>query len=321
VRYFMTALPAAALATGLALSAAGAATPVPPVQAVGAEPPRVTEHVLVISIDGLRPDAIERYEARTLQRLVETGAASLQARTVSPSKTLPSHTSMLSGVEPEVHGITWNTDRTAERGTVGVPTVFELAKRQGLSTAAFFSKSKLKHLAKPGTLDHVESPRHVDTRMATETVEAATRHMRRSRPNLLFVHIGEPDFAGHTVGWMSFAYGWAVRRADAGVARLLAAADATYGAGRYTVIVTADHGGHGRDHGTQSDEDTLIPWIAWGEGVEAGPVLRPVKTTDTAATVLWLLGIAAPADWTGRVVSSAFAQAAESGGGALPAAR
>ena len=37
-----------------------------------------------------------------------------------------------------------------------------------------------------------------------------------------------------------------------------------------TVIVTADHGGHGRDHGTERPEDVLIPWIAWGAGVEPG---------------------------------------------------
>lgn len=271
----------------------------------------VADHVIVISIDGLRPDAIGRYNAKVLQRLVSEGASSLEARTIHPSKTLPSHTSMLTGVTPEVHGITWNSDRTGETGTVEVATVFELAKAMGFETAAFFGKNKLQHLLKPGTVDHAEGPRYgLEMRMATETVEAATRHLKHRRPHLAFIHLGEPDFAGHTVGWMTFAYGWAVRRADAAVGRILEAADAAFGAGNYTVIVTADHGGHGRDHGSAADADMQIPWIAWGAGVERGPITAAVNTTDTAATVLWLLGVGLPAEWTGRPVATAYTHSA-----------
>lgn len=288
-----------------------------PAEARGA----VTDHVIVISIDGLRPDAIGRYDARVLQRLMAEGASSLDARTIHPSKTLPSHTSMLTGVPPEVHGITWNSDRTSETGTVEVATVFELAKAEGFRTAAFFGKNKLQHLVKPGTVDHSEGPRYgLDMRMATETVEAATRHLRHRRPHLSFIHIGEPDFAGHTVGWMSFAYGWAVRRADAAVGRILEAAEAAFGAGNYTVIVTADHGGNGRDHGSAEDHDMEIPWIAWGAGVERGPITASVNTTDTAATILWLLGVALPAEWTGRPVATAYTSAARYAADAAAAA-
>ena len=61
-------------------------------------------------------------------------------------------------------------------------------------------------------------------------------------------------------------YARAVRKADAAVGRLLAAADTAFGAGNYSIIVTADHGGHGRDHGSDRLEDVTIPWIAWGRG-------------------------------------------------------
>ena len=37
-----------------------------------------------------------------------------------------------------------------------------------------------------------------------------------------------------------------------------------YGAGDYSVIVTADHGGHDVDHGRTSPRDVTIPWVAWG---------------------------------------------------------
>jgi arylsulfatase A-like enzyme len=50
-----------------------------------------------------------------------------------------------------------------------------------------------------------------------------------------------------------------------------------------------------------------IPWIAWGKGVKQG-VLDPstVRTMDTAATVLWLLGLVEPTDWTGQAVVNAY---------------
>lgn len=272
------------------------------------EAPRgaVSNHVIVISIDGLRPDAIESFDARVMQRLLREGAYSLHARTVFPSKTLPSHTSMLTGVTPDVHGITWNTDQTDRRGVVGVETVFEVAKRRGFGTAAFFSKAKLRHLERPNSLDYMQAPSGVEVYTATQTVEAATRYMRFRRPNLMFVHIAEPDAAGHSLGWMSFAYRWAVRRADGAVGEILEAADETYGAGNYTVIVTADHGGHGRGHGDASEDDMQIPWIAFGAGVERGEIVKQIHTYDTASTVLWLLGVQEPLGWQGDAVATAY---------------
>lgn len=281
-----------------------------PVDAGPDRPGAVTDHVIVISIDGLRPDAIERFGAERLQRLMREGAWSLEAQTIYPSKTLPSHTSMLTGVPPEAHGVTWNSNEMDEHGVVDAMTVFEAAKQAGLATAAFFSKSKFHHLQKPGTLDYTQAPDGWAHLLATQTVEDVVRYLRFERPNLLFVHIGEPDYAGHAVGWMSGIYGWAVRRADAAVGEVLAAADRAYGRGNYTVVVTADHGGHGRDHGSADPRDMTIPWIAWGKGVQAGQLPAGIRTMDTAATALWLLGVPLPEPWVGTPVAAAFDGAA-----------
>lgn len=273
----------------------------------GDEHHRLTPHLIIISIDGLRPDAIERYSASTLQRLISGGAWTLEASTVKPSHTLPSHTSMLTGVPPSEHGVTWNTDRTGELGRVDAATVFEIAGSEGLRTAAFFSKTKFEHLRKPGTLDHSEGPPRLNYLMATETVESAVRYLRHRRPDLIFIHIAEPDYAGHVFGWMGRVYGWAVRRADAAVARIIAEAERTYGPGNYTVLITSDHGGHGRGHGTEDPRDMTIPWIVWGRGVSPGELPGgTIRTMDTAATALWLLGIEPPSNWAGTPVRLAF---------------
>lgn len=290
----------------LALTVGLAASPKPKPVKQGA----VTDHVVVISIDGLRPDAIDRYGASTLQRLRLEGAAARRAQTIFPSKTLPSHTSMVTGVTPEVHGITWNNDRTGSLGFVASSTIFEIARAAGYSTAGFFSKSKFRHLQKPNSFDYTQAPRGLDMWQATRTVGDAVNYLHHRRPNLLFVHIAEPDQAGHSIGWMSAPYGWAVRRADGAVQALLKAADKAFGAGQYTVIITADHGGHGRDHGTEDERDMTIPWITWGEGVAPSGAFGDVRTIDTAATVLWLLGLRQPADWEGHAAAGAFTEAA-----------
>lgn len=275
-------------------------------------PKRITDHVVIISLDGLRPDAIARFGASTLQRMMREGSYTLSAQTILPSKTLPSHTSMLTGVDADQHGITWNSDETDQHGHVNVPTVFGLAKASGLRTAAFFSKTKFHHLEAPATLDHVRSPQgglltgRWTAERTSQYVEDYLEHAVHA-PNLMFVHFGEPDYAGHLFGWMGIVYGEAVRKADAAVAEVLDEANDRFGAGNYTVIVTADHGGHGKDHGSSDPRDTTIPWIVWGKGVQSGAAIpATIRTMDTAATALWMLGVEAPTAWVGKPVTAAF---------------
>ena len=276
-------------------------------QGPGPESPRsLTDHVVVISIDGLRPDAIEAFSMTNLQRMIREGSHSMEAKTVLPSNTLPSHASMLTGTTPDVHGLAFN--RLMNEGPiVAVPTIFELARAEGLRTAAFYAKAKFRHLDRPDSYDHRQAPTSsMDNWPATRTVAAVEKYLERARPNLLFVHLAEPDYAGHTTGWMNAYYGWAVQRADSAVGRVLAAADAAFGAGEYTLIITADHGGHGREHGTEDDADSTIPWIAWGRGVHPGGLPAGIRTMDTAATVLRLLGVNLPAGMAGRAVTAAL---------------
>jgi predicted AlkP superfamily pyrophosphatase or phosphodiesterase len=267
-------------------------------------------HVVLVSIDGLRPDAIEASGAETLQRLIQEGAYSLQARTIVPSKTLPSHTSMLTGVSPAKHGVTWNEDRVEETGRVAVPTVFDLADSAGLRTAAFFGKAKFRHLVGTESLDYwATAPRGMEIFPATRMVEDVKRLVKYRSPQLLFIHIPDPDLAGHSAGWMTLPYRLAVRRADAAVREIWEIGRKRFG-DDFVLIVTADHGGHERTHGTEAAVDMTIPWIVWGKGVKPGRITRRITTYDTAATTLWLLGIRTPAFWDGSAVTEAFIPAA-----------
>ena len=269
----------------------------------------VTGHVILLSVDGLHPAAITPAGAPTLHRLAMEGSHTFRATTIVPSTTLPAHTSLLSGLTPEVHGVTWNTDLVPLDGYAPFPTLFSAVAGAGGTTAAFLAKIKLRYLADPATVDHLSVPDNpMGFEYAAETMAKLEAYLATSPPPaLLFLHLGDPDYAGHQHGWLSEPYRRAVRTVDDEVARLLELADGAYGPGAYTLVVTADHGGQGHDHGGPGAEGMEIPWIVWGKGVRGGEdVAGGVRTVDTAPTVLRALGIAAPAGMGGRVVESAL---------------
>ena len=70
----------------------------------------------------------------------------------------------------------------------------------------------------------------------------------------------------------------------------------------YTLIVTADHGGHDRHHGSTMDEDMTIPIIAFGPAFEPGRVFGNASIKDIPPTVAALLGAKPAKEWEGRVL-------------------
>ncbi len=105
--------------------------------------------VVLISLDGLRPEFYQdsRWPAPCLQSLCRRGAAARGVYSVFPSITYANHTSLVTGVSPAQHGIDCNVDFDWETGpTLGwnwearriqSPTLWELARRRKISTAAF----------------------------------------------------------------------------------------------------------------------------------------------------------------------------------------
>lgn len=111
-----------------------------------------TRHVVLISIDGLADFHLDNLELKlpNIRELIANGAQADHLVTVFPSVTHPSHTSLVTGVTPRLHGVVGNRVRNRKTGesfhvtnkprseSVRVPTVFDWAKEKGLPTAAFF---------------------------------------------------------------------------------------------------------------------------------------------------------------------------------------
>lgn len=70
----------------------------------------------------------------------------------------------------------------------------------------------------------------------------------------------------------------------------------------YTVIVTADHGGHDRTHGTELPEDTTIPMFYFGKGFEQGKCFDGGSILDITPTIAKIMGVAPAPEWEGTPV-------------------
>jgi len=278
------------------------ATPAPPTATATVTPtPRpFASRVLIVSFDGLRPDAIEKAPMTNLLALMQTSAYSLTAQTILPSTTLPSHTSMLSGLCPAKHAAYWD-DYVPENGIALGTDLFDLAHAAGLRTVMIVGKQKLWHVTDAESLDYFVVNENDESIGNLAEIEIQNGF------GVMFVHFPTGDVLGHEWSWMGAVQLSAYRAEDRELAKMLAALDAAGLRSTTLIILTADHGGIiGGSHGGDSPEEMTIPWIVSGPGVNPGLLTSFVHTTDTAATASYALGLPRPAEWDGVPVLEAF---------------
>lgn len=273
------------------------------------------EHVVVIGVDGLSPDGIDKAKTPVLDKLVKQGTSTMHARSVMPTVSSPNWASMIMGAGPEQHGVTSN-DWTPEKFTIRptakgsgkmFPTIFGLTRQQrpGSKIAVFHDWDGFGRLFEREAVDVVD-----DADGPVKTIEHATAYLKDKKPLLTFIHLDHVDDAGHEKGHGTPEYYASVEEADRLIGLLLAALEEAGIAEKTAVLVTSDHGGVGKVHGGNSMAELEIPWILSGPGVLSGKEIQtPVNTYDTAATVAYLLGVKTPTCWIARPVHEAFAKA------------
>ena len=271
-----------------------------PTETLTPTPAPHASRVLILSIDGLRPDAISLAPMPNLLALMQNSAYTLNAQTVDPSVTLVSHTSMLVGVCPSKHGVTWN-DYTPENGYAIGTDIFDLAHAAGLQTVMYVGKEKLRQITEPSSTDIFVYINDRDLVITEQLIENFPQDF-----GLLFVHFPTTDWMGHEYGWLSPEQLSVVYRADEALGQILAELDARGLRDETLIIITADHGGHDTTHGTKRPEDMTIPWIASGPGIQSKVLTTQVHTMDTAATAAFALGLPIPPEWDGVPVYEAF---------------
>ena len=237
-------------------------------------------HLVLISIDGLRPEFYldDTYAAPALRALVKTGSHARAVTPVFPSVTYPGHATIVTGVRPARHGIPFNriwsppaTGRWYEEATdLRAPPLWDVARAAGLTTAAvswpvtlgakidwliperdYYAQSEplemLRQATTPGLIERLaltpsaEMFKHV-AQWDQFLAAAATGIIRRMRPNLLLLHLVQIDYFQHRGGLDGSDVKPALARVDAHITAVTSALREAGIAAQTTVIVTGDHG-------------------------------------------------------------------------------
>ena len=250
--------------------------------------------VLLISIDGMRPDGLQACGNPFVKELEQRCAYTYHGSSVNPSVTFPCHFSMTLSVPPQRHGILTNTYVPQVRPIKGIFEVIKAAK--GVS-AFFYGWEPLRDIASPSTLKFAT---YVNAYMQesgdTVLTDECEKILKAHRPDFAFLYMVETDEkGGHDNGWMSDEYKRRISIAIDNVKRMID----TFG-DEYRVIIMADHGGHDRTHGTELPEDMTVPFFFFGDEFTPGEITEPVSLLEIAPTIATLLGLEPDEEWEGR---------------------
>lgn len=250
--------------------------------------------VVLILIDGMRPDGMIQCGNPYVSALLEQSTYTLTAHTVMPSVTLPCHMSLFHSVDPDRHGVLTNIYTPQVRPINGL---FEQLHHAGKSCAIFYNWEELRDLNRPGNVHcSVMLDQHTLPDTDRKVSELAVDYIRKVQPDCIFVYLGETDEkGGHDKGWMSPTYLHYVARAMDCVRIIRESIPA-----EYDVILTADHGGHDRIHGTDLDEDMLIPIVLNGPSFPKGKAFDGGNIKDIAPTIVHLLDAEPAREWEGE---------------------
>jgi predicted AlkP superfamily pyrophosphatase or phosphodiesterase len=264
-----------------------AANPSPTTLLTQSSAARPVQHVFIVSIDGMKPESYTEPDAHglkipTLREMVRNGMSSDGVRSVMPTVTYPSHTAMVTGVNPGTHGIftnpAWDPLNQNYGGyrwyteDIRVPTLWQLARQAGLRTALIHwpvtagaqadfiipeywrasipeDMKLVRALSTPGIFEKVASQfptfkTDVPPLELTDAVwtDAACYAIENQKPDLLLLHLAMVDHYEHEKGPFSPEANAATETADAQIARVIASAKKA-GIWRQTVlVVVSDHG-------------------------------------------------------------------------------
>ena len=225
-------------------------------EAIGAEK-QLKPKALVIMLDGLRADAVENLEMPTLRRLIDGKwqpgykcAWSLAANTIRDGSTesAPNHVAIATGMTVKKTGIVCNVD-LVRRGTNSgkMPTwLARLAKaRPGIKALHIFSWDGDLRISPDNSVKFIFAKDGANAKDLAGIVS------RDDAPDAIMWYIDRPDHAGHGSGYYPYSAGYkeAVKVSDGEIRGVLdaIASRKTFADEDWLVIVTADHGGWGRD--------------------------------------------------------------------------
>ena len=284
---------------------------------------RTPPNLLLITIDTLRADHVGAYgyslaQTPTLDGLARRGVRFERVTSAVPL-TGPSHSTILTGLYPPVHGVRDNVTFALDPRHVTIATRL---KRQGFRTAAFVAAYPVAaDFGFSQGFDSFEEGFHEvpvagqgAERPGNEVADSVVRFLeaRGRQPFFVWAHFYDPHAPyrpppPYDTTFKDHPYDGEIAFADAQVGRILEALRRTGREQDTIVAVLSDHGESLGEHGERThaifiyEATTRVPWVLAGPGVGTGRVVPArVGTVDVVPTLLGLLGQDVPADLPGR---------------------
>jgi arylsulfatase A-like enzyme/Flp pilus assembly protein TadD len=284
-------------------------------------------NVLLITVDTLRSDRVGGFGGRpgltpNLDRLAARALRLTRAYSSAPL-TLPSHTSIMTGLSPPAHGVRTNGLFRLGPDTPTLATVLKQHRyRTGAFVGAFVLDARFGLNRGFDVYDDRYGEKHAgdDTegaeRRAEEVIKPATSWIVESNARwFAWIHLydpHEPYRAPEPYASQHEPYDAEVAYTDAMIGKLLDDLTTAGQLERTLVVVAADHGEslgeHGeRTHGVFAYDVTLrVPWLVWARPSITGRAFDgPVRLIDLAPTVMDLVGVQRPQNIEGRSVLQA----------------
>ena len=251
-----------------------------------------TKKVLIIGIDGVRPDCLKFAQTPTIDLLAKNGTFSenaysggeLNTKTQQPTVSGPGWISILSGNWMNRHGVKANNFKGYDHKAS--PHFFKRIKDQKpdlkLSSICQWhpiNENILKPVVKVKTM--INTPDK-----GASVKELALEDLKNNNPDVVFVHFDDVDHAGHKHGYGKNIkpYVTAIEQTDKHIGELIAQIN-SHNNESWLVLITTDHGGINKGHGGQSPDERRVFVLASGgdvmknKVVEKGPGITVIAPT------------------------------------------
>ncbi len=231
---------------------------------------------IVISLDGVRHDYLDRARFPALDRIAREGLRASRLVPVYPSSTFPAHVSLATGATPAVHGIVDNRfwdrarrerfDCANDASWIDAEPLWAAAERQGVPAATFFwvgSETDWRGLG----ARHREAPfdAKIGEAQKVARILAWLDLPERDRPRLVMSWWHGADRAGHAKGPDHPDVARELAGQDRELGALLAGLDARAAWSHTTLFVVSDHGMTRAEHSVPlaralQDADVRAHW-------------------------------------------------------------
>ncbi len=232
-----------------------------------------TKKVMVIGIDGCRPDALEVANTPNIDNLIANGVFSSHALNDDVTSSGPGWSANLCGVWSDKHLVT--TNNFSGNNYAAYPHVYKHIEDfdSDLLTASICHWAPINNAI---VLNHADYKLNVssDASVATQAVT----YLSQNDPDVMFLHFDDVDHAGHAHGYSPTVseYVSSIEGVDVFVGTVLQAIVQRpfYGHEDWLIVITTDHGGLGFGHGGNSFEEKNVFFVASGDNIVQEVLMR-----------------------------------------------